>query len=90
MKVGTCSFGKKNKTEQSFSLSEIFYRVSCFKISFCDGHVSQLIQLTRDNIGKCDKSRYLANNGSVRNNFQTILKESYWGLWNCIKKGEVK
>ena len=36
------------------------------------------------------KSNCLSNNGRVKNNFQTILKESYYGLKHCRKKGEVK
>ena len=32
---------------------------------------------TRDHMQNCDKSKYLSNNGSVKNNFKTKLKESY-------------
>ena len=57
-----------------------FYWVSSFKISFYDDNVSQVSQLTRDRMWKCDKSKYLSNNGSVKNNFSKVLKECYWGL----------
>ena len=53
-------------------------------------NISQMTQLTRDHKWKYDKSRYLSNNGSIKNNFWTILKESYWGLQHCRKKGELK
>ena len=33
--------------------------------------------LTRYRMSKCNKLNYSSNNGSVKNNFQTILKESY-------------
>ena len=33
-----------------------------------DNKVSQISQLTRENMSKCDKSKYLSNNGGVKNN----------------------
>ena len=36
-----------------------FYWVSCFKMS----------QLTKDHMWKCDKTKCLSNNGSVKSNF---------------------
>ena len=45
---GTCSFGKKNKAEQSFLYKKIFYWLSCFKIGFYDDNVNQTSELTRD------------------------------------------
>ena len=37
-------------------------------------------QLTRDHLWKCDKSKYLPNNGSVENNFLRVLKGFSWWL----------
>ena len=47
-------------------------------------------QVIRDHMLKCDKSNNSSNNGSVKNNYQMILKESYWGLQHCRQEGEVK
>ena len=41
---------------------------------------------------KCDKSKYslLQIMVVLKNNFQTNLKKSYWGLWHCRNKAELK
>ena len=36
-------------------------------------------------MSECGTLNYSSNNGSVKKNFQAILKESYWGLNNIIK-----
>ena len=45
-----------------------------------DDNVNQMNELTRDHMSKYNKSNYSSNNGNVKNNLQTILKESYGGV----------
>ena len=77
-KVHTYSFGKKNKVDQSFFffIKKYFYWISCFKISFYDDNVNRMSQLTRDHMWKCDKSKYLSNNGSVK--IKSLLEKEGW------------
>ena len=75
-KVHTCSFGKKNKVDQSFFfMKKYFYWISCFKISFYEW-VKRMSQLIRDHMWKCDKSKYLSNNGSVK--IRSLLEKEGW------------
>ena len=51
IKVHTCSFAKKNKADQSFSLQKyIFIEFLVYKISFYDNNVNPMSQLTRDHM----------------------------------------
>ena len=52
-----------------FFIKQHFYWAFGFKISFYDDNATQLSQLTRDHMWKCDKSKHFSNNGSVKNNF---------------------
>ena len=81
------SLDRKTKLTNCFLYKRIF--LLSFRISFYDDNVNQMSQFTRDHMWKCDKSKYLSNNGSYKNNFKTILK-FYWGLWHCRRTDEIK
>ena len=69
-------FYQKSYFINRFLYKKYIYCVSCF-IRSHDDNVNQMSQVTRDHMLKCDKSNNSSNNGSVKNNYQMILKESY-------------
>ena len=64
---------------KSYLVNSLLYWVSCFKRSWRSCKSSEF-KLIRDHMSKWDKSNYSSNNNSVIKNFETILKESCWGL----------
>ena len=72
-------FHSKSYLINSLLYKRYLYWVSCFKRSWLSCKSNEF-KLIRDHISKWDKSNYSSNNNSVIKNFETILKESYWGL----------